>query len=601
MSSTIRGQAGPLTLLCFLAAVFWFAPARLAAATLNLAEEWQSNVLERHKNSLVFLSVKATLHNGLEDRSNGSGFVVDPAGYVLTCKHVVPTKGDSYKSVEITGVVGGRYGDALPLKVIWRDDQVDLALLQLPERASPWPSVESSEEGRRGLQILALGFPKGQNFVGKGGLISSSDGTDGGESRWITDAALNRGMSGGPAFDRNGAVVAVVAAGYEEAEGLNLLIPITLAEPLLKRFAPHSPLLQRREMAEEAKRVRQQIMDSAESVEKIRKMFNGGIPIFAMTARLEDELHTYLKDVPTGQRRAALSDTQALTRITMAAWRDSSAAWIEEYSAASAVWTQSPQDGDWAIIGTAFQLLSNISADAFGSHIPITIMTHLSSDDLPENIESIEARSLSRDLALRVQGTTALYYIIRYENATNHIGEFMNLFSSTVAKLPDRALIEHTRAQQVDGDSLTGEILELLIRFRGEIEAKTYSHLVTSIEKAEKALSKDTAQEEYEERKESNESKRSQDEARNEIVTGIFRCVKNSGVQDPNLDMFLAVADGDPDAVGQALKNGASPLIKDSELLAKYQLAAARECPDLYEKYRTGMRDGWTSVSQPQK
>ena len=223
----------------------FFKPSTLAVCVLSLLfelsavadnpDEWEQSVRDSNASSIVFISVTATRHNDLVDPVTGTGFIVHPDGYVLTCNHVVPKKEPDYKSVEATGSVGSRYEHPFPLQVFLRDEQLDLVLLKLPQRATPWRRIKTTAQGKGGSRIVALGFPLNENLLSVPGSITGTDGKGG---RWLTDAAINRGMSGGPVFDRSGAIVAVSAAGYEEVRGLNFIIPIIFAKGLLERIGP---------------------------------------------------------------------------------------------------------------------------------------------------------------------------------------------------------------------------------------------------------------------------------------------------------------------------------------------------------------------------
>jgi hypothetical protein len=82
-----------------------------------------------------------------------------------------------------------------------------------------------------------LGFPKDTPLLAAPGRITSVDNN----GRLITNSALNHGMSGGPAFNRSGAIIGIAEGGYEEANSINLLIPISYATRLLQ--IADSPLL----------------------------------------------------------------------------------------------------------------------------------------------------------------------------------------------------------------------------------------------------------------------------------------------------------------------------------------------------------------------
>ena len=82
-----------------------------------------------------------------------------------------------------------------------------------------------------------MGFPLAEDLVAAPGLVTGMDNN----GRWLTNAGLNPGMSGGPAFDRLRCGGGIVAGGYEEAQSLNLLIPLSFATSLLQSV--NSPLL----------------------------------------------------------------------------------------------------------------------------------------------------------------------------------------------------------------------------------------------------------------------------------------------------------------------------------------------------------------------
>jgi hypothetical protein len=188
--------------------------------------------------SLVFITAEGTYANGVTDIFNGTGFIVDRAGYVLTCNHVIPLEKPEYVKYELIGRVGSRHQLPYPLTIIHRDEQGDLILLKLPENPEQsWRSVESIHQAQIGTHIVALGFPGDQDVVGVEGSINGLH-KDG---RWLTDAGLDRGMSGGPVFDLDGAVVGIVAGAYEEAKSLGLVIPISFSASLLQIV--NSPLM----------------------------------------------------------------------------------------------------------------------------------------------------------------------------------------------------------------------------------------------------------------------------------------------------------------------------------------------------------------------
>lgn len=235
MASTAMTFPPSLIAACALSCLL--VPAAPASSSFNAEDAWAQSVRAENLNTVVFVSVKTHTANGLEGRFTGTGFIVSPDGYVITCDHVIP-KASDYKTIEVTGAVGGRYEYSYPLDIIRRDEQGDLVLLKLPQGASPWHSVRATAQEQVGASIIALGFPLNENLVSVPGSITGNDAKKG---RWLTNASFNPGMSGGPIFNRVGALVAIVSGGYEGSQPLNLIIPVSLAKGLLESV--NSPAL----------------------------------------------------------------------------------------------------------------------------------------------------------------------------------------------------------------------------------------------------------------------------------------------------------------------------------------------------------------------
>lgn len=144
-----------------------------------------------------------------EQRSNalGSGFVVSADGLIVTNNHVI----DGADAIEIEFFSG----KTLPAKVVGRDDKTDIAVLRV-ESPEPLPFVKfgDSDQSRVGDWVLALGNPLGQGFSASTGIVSARNrALSGTYDDFIqTDAAINRGNSGGPLFNMDGEVIGVNTA-----------------------------------------------------------------------------------------------------------------------------------------------------------------------------------------------------------------------------------------------------------------------------------------------------------------------------------------------------------------------------------------------------
>ncbi|WP_425506324.1 DegQ family serine endoprotease [Sulfitobacter maritimus] len=137
----------------------------------------------------------------------GSGFVISEDGYVVTNNHVIES------ADEIT--IEFFSGEELVAKVIGTDPKTDIALLKV-EASKPLPFVSfgDSNAARVGDWVIAMGNPLGQGFSVSAGIVSARNrALSGTYDDYIqTDAAINRGNSGGPLFNMDGEVIGVNTA-----------------------------------------------------------------------------------------------------------------------------------------------------------------------------------------------------------------------------------------------------------------------------------------------------------------------------------------------------------------------------------------------------
>lgn len=147
--------------------------------------------------------------NGRPRRSSalGSGFVISEDGFVVTNNHVI--EGADEILIEFFS------GEELPAKLIGRDPNTDIALLKV-EAGEPLPFVSfgDSDVMRVGDWVVAMGNPLGQGFSVSAGIVSARNRALAGtyDDYLQTDAAINRGNSGGPLFNMDGDVVGVNTA-----------------------------------------------------------------------------------------------------------------------------------------------------------------------------------------------------------------------------------------------------------------------------------------------------------------------------------------------------------------------------------------------------
>ena len=155
--------------------------------------------------------------------SLGSGFIVDPKGYIITNNHVVDKADKIYVKLSTDPDTQdlGR-----PARVIGVDKATDLAVIKI-DTDKPLPTVKmgNSDDVQVGAWVEAIGSPFALSQTVTAGIISAKNrtiepGASGQFQHFIqTDAAINPGNSGGPLLDMNGNVIGVNTAIYTQSAG----------------------------------------------------------------------------------------------------------------------------------------------------------------------------------------------------------------------------------------------------------------------------------------------------------------------------------------------------------------------------------------------
>jgi serine protease Do len=164
-------------------------------------------------------------------QAQGSGFIVDPAGWVVTNYHVV----NDATSVTVT-LEDGRI---FPATVKGRDERTDLAVLKIDANET-FPAIKfgDSDQSQVGDWVLAIGNPYGLGGSVTAGIVSarSRDLSAGPYDDFLQiDAPINRGNSGGPLFDLTGHVIGVNTAIFSPTGGsigIGFAIPSQIASQI---------------------------------------------------------------------------------------------------------------------------------------------------------------------------------------------------------------------------------------------------------------------------------------------------------------------------------------------------------------------------------
>jgi len=165
----------------------------------------------------------------------GTGFIVDEKGWIVTNFHVAG------KADEIMVTLSD--GRKLPAKMMGGDEKTDVALLKVEsDKPLPYVTFGDATKVRVGQPVMAVGNPFGLGGTVTTGIVSARgrDIQSGPFDDYIqTDAAINRGNSGGPLFDMEGKVIGINTAIFSPTGGnigLGFAIPASLAQPVVDQL-----------------------------------------------------------------------------------------------------------------------------------------------------------------------------------------------------------------------------------------------------------------------------------------------------------------------------------------------------------------------------
>jgi serine protease Do len=167
--------------------------------------------------------------------SLGSGFVIDASGIIVTNEHVIRN------AEEITVILHN--GTRLRAELLGEDSYIDVAVLRVqPATSLPVVKFADSDQIRVGEPVMAIGNPSGLGGTVTAGIVSA-------KNRDIrmspfdnfiqTDAAINRGNSGGPLFNMAGDVIGINTLGLTPSGGsvgLNFAVPANTAQPIIAQL-----------------------------------------------------------------------------------------------------------------------------------------------------------------------------------------------------------------------------------------------------------------------------------------------------------------------------------------------------------------------------
>lgn len=257
-------------------------------------------------------------------QSLGSGFVIDPAGFIVTNNHVI----DGAEEIRVVF----HDNQTLTARLVGRDQRTDLAVLKV-ESPRPLPAVRfgDSDRARVGDWVVAIGNPFGLGGTVTQGIVSARqrDINAGPYDDFLqTDASINRGNSGGPLFNLAGEVIGVNTAIFSPtggSVGIGFSIPSAIARNVVDQLRTHGRV-RRGWLGVQIQSVTDELAESV-GLDKARGAMVSGVPENGPAARAQIRRGDVIlkfdgKDVPDNRRLPRIvAETPVDKTVQVEVWR----------------------------------------------------------------------------------------------------------------------------------------------------------------------------------------------------------------------------------------------------------------------------------------
>ena len=220
----------------------WSAPEVARTASFGADEQNNIDIYRMANAATVNISSIVYRENWFQqvypERGQGSGFLVNDQGWILTNRHVVSGRAPE---IQVTLADGKSQYKA---KILGTDDYNDLALLKItPKGKLPYLKLGDSDHLIVGQKVIAIGNPFGLDGTLTTGVVSALGRTIREEAATYdnmiqTDAAINPGNSGGPLLDSHGDVIGIntMIYGSQGSIGIGFALPISRAQAILDQY-----------------------------------------------------------------------------------------------------------------------------------------------------------------------------------------------------------------------------------------------------------------------------------------------------------------------------------------------------------------------------
>jgi serine protease Do len=181
---------------------------------------------------------------GGEEReiSSGSGVVISPDGEILTNNHVIEGAQGSDDKPQIEVKLSD--GRTFKGQILGRDKELDIALVKIDADHLPFAKLGDSDTAKVGEWVVAIGNPLGLEHTVTQGIISAKGRRlDAGLGAYLqTDAAINRGNSGGPLLNLRGEVLGINTLIRADGQNIGFAVPISEVARVLKYLRSGQPV-----------------------------------------------------------------------------------------------------------------------------------------------------------------------------------------------------------------------------------------------------------------------------------------------------------------------------------------------------------------------
>ena len=212
--TAIAASVGGIIALAISGLVVYFGPAVTGTQIEQLSKAIEVIKRNQQYQGTLINEVKSKIPENAKLISGGSGFLIDPKGYIITNAHVLKGSG---------AVVVNNKGQEFNATIAHIDQEKDLAILKINDQdyqpLSSLPYSIRKTNTDLGEQIFTLGYPRTDVVYGEG-YLSARTGYNGDSLTYQVQLSANPGNSGGPVFNNNGEIIGVLSTRQAQAEGV---------------------------------------------------------------------------------------------------------------------------------------------------------------------------------------------------------------------------------------------------------------------------------------------------------------------------------------------------------------------------------------------